>query len=77
MLPSGNLLVSHMFALSLCEYCISASREVLLDALSVLGTPGHGIAKSEGAIYLWARLPAGIVLNTLFAKGHLLDEAYS
>lgn len=34
-------------------------REVLLDALSPLGSAGHGIARSEGAIYLWARLPAG------------------
>ena len=34
-------------------------REVLLDALTPLGSPGNGVAKSEGAIYLWARLPEG------------------
>lgn len=34
-------------------------REVLIDALSPLGKPGDGVAGGEGAIYLWARLPAG------------------
>ena len=37
-------------------------REVLLDALLPLGSPGHGIAKSEGAIYLWAKLPKGVLV---------------
>ena len=37
-------------------------REVLLDALSPLGSPGKGVARSEGAIYLWARLPEGKLL---------------
>lgn len=34
-------------------------REVLIDALSPLGSRGDGIAGGEGAIYLWARLPKG------------------
>jgi len=35
------------------------NREALLGALSPLGSPGNGVARSEGAIYLWARLPEG------------------
>ena len=34
-------------------------REMVLDALSPLGTLGSGIADSKGAIYLWAALPEG------------------
>jgi hypothetical protein len=35
------------------------SRDLLLDALSPLGSLGDGIAGGEGAIYLWAKLPKG------------------
>lgn len=38
---------------------LMGNRDVLLDALTPLGRPGRGVAKSEGAIYLWARLPQG------------------
>lgn len=38
---------------------LESNRRTVLDALSVLGTLGDGIAPSEGAIYLWARLPEG------------------
>ena len=34
-------------------------RDALIDALSPLGTLGNGIAPSQGAIYLFARLPEG------------------
>eukprot|EP00884_Botryococcus_braunii_P017072 jgi/Botrbrau1/4048/Bobra.152_3s0007.2 len=36
---------------------ILPNRELLLDALSPLGSLGNGIAGGEGAIYLWAKLP--------------------
>ncbi len=36
----------------------AGNRALLLDALSPPGSVGDGIAKGEGAIYLWARLPA-------------------
>jgi len=38
---------------------LDENRRAVLEALSPLGTMGNGIAPSEGAIYLWARLPAG------------------
>ena len=38
---------------------LEGNRQALLDALSPLGTLGDGIALGQGAIYLWARLPAG------------------
>ena len=34
-------------------------RDVLIDALSPLGSLGDGVAGGEGAIYLWAKLPEG------------------
>lgn len=39
------------------------NRAIVLKALEPLGTPGHGIAPSEGAIYLWAKLPASCAEN--------------
>eukprot|EP00199_Chlamydomonas_sp_CCMP681_P002316 CAMPEP_0119111636 /NCGR_PEP_ID=MMETSP1180-20130426/36531_1 /TAXON_ID=3052 ORGANISM="Chlamydomonas cf sp, Strain CCMP681" /NCGR_SAMPLE_ID=MMETSP1180 /ASSEMBLY_ACC=CAM_ASM_000741 /LENGTH=423 /DNA_ID=CAMNT_0007098707 /DNA_START=46 /DNA_END=1317 /DNA_ORIENTATION=- len=47
----GEYVAEHIHALA-------GNRTVLLDALSPLGTPGNGIARSEGAIYFWARLPS-------------------
>lgn len=38
---------------------LQPNRAALMDALSPLGTLGDGISGGEGAIYLWARLPAG------------------
>ena len=34
-------------------------REAIMDALSPLNSLGDGGAASEGAIYLWAKLPEG------------------
>jgi katanin p60 ATPase-containing subunit A1 len=36
---------------------LSHNRELIADALSPLGTRGHGWVGGEGAIYYWARLP--------------------
>jgi katanin p60 ATPase-containing subunit A1 len=36
---------------------LSHNRELIADALSPLGTKGHGWVGGEGAIYYWARLP--------------------
>jgi hypothetical protein len=46
-------------------------RDVLIDALSPLGSLGSGVAGGEGAIYLWAKLPEGVVL----CQQHLLTFA--
>lgn len=34
-------------------------RDMLIEALSPLGSLGDGVAGGEGAIYLWAKLPEG------------------
>jgi katanin p60 ATPase-containing subunit A1 len=36
---------------------LAHNRELIADALSPLGTRGHGWVGGEGAIYYWARLP--------------------
>eukprot|EP00878_Enallax_costatus_P016901 GHUV01017742.1.p1 GENE.GHUV01017742.1~~GHUV01017742.1.p1 ORF type:complete len:450 (+),score=122.28 GHUV01017742.1:1027-2376(+) len=36
---------------------LASNRAVIADALSSLGTQGHGWAGGEGAIYYWAKLP--------------------
>lgn len=47
-------------------YVSAGCREVLIDALSPLGSLGNGVAGGEGAIYLWARLPQGKPLLACF-----------
>lgn len=47
-------------------------REVLLDALSVLGRPGEGVTQGEGAIYLFAKLPEGNASRPISSASHLL-----
>eukprot|EP00873_Tetraselmis_striata_P044831 jgi/Tetstr1/465095/TSEL_009823.t1 len=37
---------------------LEPNRQAILDALSPLGTPGKGVVGGEGAIYIWAKLPA-------------------
>lgn len=49
---------------------LAHNREVIADALSPLGTEGHGWVGGEGAIYYWAKLPDQFGAESLTAAEH-------
>lgn len=51
---------------------LQQNREVIADALSPLGSKGHGWVGGEGAIYFWAKLPdrfGGPMINSTSTSG--------